>query len=415
MKRKCLAIGIILLFVGTCIVPAIAQDTEKQSLRGSWLYVGGSGPGNYTRIQDAIENASDGDTVLVFPGTYYENIIINKTGINLVGIDKATTIIDGRQIEGDVILILSNSVTIRGFTIQNSGHGRVGIAAQILWNPPSHIRDIYILNCIIRNNDLGILFNNVSDSQVGNCDIYNQTSQSITIRLLSENIIIHNCIIHHNGHEEGSVYASGCILVDGENSFNCSNITICDNDIYGLIGQGISLAKTRNVEIFKNNISGNSVNGISIGLTQNCMIHQNNIYDNSYLGIGVWAGGKVNIIENNIYNNGIGGYFDGGIFLQDCVHNIIVQGNNIESNHQYGVLLLRSIANSFINNNFINNSINAYFRDFSLVNLWKKNYWSDWVGFGPKFIKGTLGGSMVRWINIDWRPTQEPYDNPGMS
>jgi hypothetical protein len=29
MKRKCLAIGIILLFVGTCIIPAIAQNTEK--------------------------------------------------------------------------------------------------------------------------------------------------------------------------------------------------------------------------------------------------------------------------------------------------------------------------------------------------------------------------------------------------
>jgi hypothetical protein len=69
MKRKWLAVGIILLFVGTCIIPAVAQDTEKPSeptSRGSWLYVGGSGPGNYSKIQDAVDNTSDGDTVFVY-------------------------------------------------------------------------------------------------------------------------------------------------------------------------------------------------------------------------------------------------------------------------------------------------------------------------------------------------------------
>jgi len=55
---KSLVIGIILLFVGTCIIPAMAQTTEKQSSRGTWLYVGGCGPGNYTKIQDAFDNTS---------------------------------------------------------------------------------------------------------------------------------------------------------------------------------------------------------------------------------------------------------------------------------------------------------------------------------------------------------------------
>jgi hypothetical protein len=43
MIKKWLAIGVILLFLGACFIPAIAQDTEKQSSRGDWLYVGGSG------------------------------------------------------------------------------------------------------------------------------------------------------------------------------------------------------------------------------------------------------------------------------------------------------------------------------------------------------------------------------------
>jgi hypothetical protein len=63
MKRKGLSVGIILLFVGTCIIPAIAQDIQKPSVptsRENWLYVGGSEPGNYSRITDAVNDASDG-------------------------------------------------------------------------------------------------------------------------------------------------------------------------------------------------------------------------------------------------------------------------------------------------------------------------------------------------------------------
>jgi len=49
LSSKWLAVGIILLFVGTGIIPAIAQETEKslQTSRGTWLYVGGSGPGRF--------------------------------------------------------------------------------------------------------------------------------------------------------------------------------------------------------------------------------------------------------------------------------------------------------------------------------------------------------------------------------
>jgi hypothetical protein len=53
LGRKGLAIGIILLFVATGIIPSMAQKIEKPSLtslRGNWLYVGGSGSGNYSKI-----------------------------------------------------------------------------------------------------------------------------------------------------------------------------------------------------------------------------------------------------------------------------------------------------------------------------------------------------------------------------
>ena len=120
MKRKCLAVGIILLFVGTCIIPAIAQDTEKPlpTSRGNWLYVGGSGPGNYTRIQDAIDNASNGDTVFVYDDSspYYETVQTSRS-INLIGENTNTTTINDTDIYAPVLKIVKDNVLVTGFTI----------------------------------------------------------------------------------------------------------------------------------------------------------------------------------------------------------------------------------------------------------------------------------------------------------
>jgi hypothetical protein len=57
-------------------------DTREQTStlgRGKTLYVGGDGDGNYTRIQDAIDNASDEDTVFVYDDSspYYENVVVH--------------------------------------------------------------------------------------------------------------------------------------------------------------------------------------------------------------------------------------------------------------------------------------------------------------------------------------------------
>jgi hypothetical protein len=121
LTRKSLVVGIILLFIGTCIIPSIAQDTEKPlpTSGGDWLYVGGNGPGNYSTIQGAINHSSDGDTVFVFSGLYYERLRVDKR-INIIGEDRNSTIIDGSRRTNDVITITSGYVLIKGFMIRNS-------------------------------------------------------------------------------------------------------------------------------------------------------------------------------------------------------------------------------------------------------------------------------------------------------
>ncbi|MHA1233096.1 MAG: hypothetical protein ACTSPQ_20920, partial [Candidatus Helarchaeota archaeon] len=112
MKRA-IVVGIIF----TIVMPAIATN-ETNSFRlnenGRVLYVGGSGPNNYTKIQDAIDNASDGDTVFVYSGIYHENIFVNKS-IDIVGEYRYKTIIMAD--ERDAINVTICDVNITRFTI----------------------------------------------------------------------------------------------------------------------------------------------------------------------------------------------------------------------------------------------------------------------------------------------------------
>ena len=78
--KKLIVVGIIILVVGMRVSSTgiNVEKTPIESCGGKTLYVGGSGPGNYTRIQDAINDSSDGDTVYVYNGTYSGHLFINK-------------------------------------------------------------------------------------------------------------------------------------------------------------------------------------------------------------------------------------------------------------------------------------------------------------------------------------------------
>ena len=107
MIRKGIALIVMLLFVGMIISPSTGIIVKNNSIYtysdGIILYVGGSGPGNYSNIKDAIDDARDGDTVFVYNDSspYCENIIIDKS-IRLVGEEKNTTVIDGKK-EGQLL------------------------------------------------------------------------------------------------------------------------------------------------------------------------------------------------------------------------------------------------------------------------------------------------------------------------
>ena len=82
------------------------------------LYVGGTGEGNYTTIQSAIDAANVDDTIFVYNGTYFEMIFVTKS-LQLLGEHMNTTVIDGAG-NSHAVIVEANWVTMSSFSVTNA-------------------------------------------------------------------------------------------------------------------------------------------------------------------------------------------------------------------------------------------------------------------------------------------------------
>jgi parallel beta-helix repeat protein len=331
--KKCMVVGIILLLIGITLIPSNGQYTEKNSLpisRGNTLYVGGSGPGNYTRIQDAIENASYGDTVFVYDDSspYHEHLVIN-TSISLIGEERGSTIIQDDYFEGPVIEVNVNA-SISELTIEEQNPEFAGI----------HVES-YSIYCtidgnIIRNCYAGITLTNYNIVQ--NNEIYNCTHGIEGFD--SFNIIRHNSI-HNN--------SLGILFYMGSHNVITQNI-----------------------------ITHNADTGIGFLYPQENLVSNNVITSNTWgiMDSGYYSGNcyKYNTVLDNSRD---------GLYLRG--ENASVIGNVIGFNGGYGIHAIEVGNNTHVfHNNFRGNSVHA--RDDGFNNCWDDgypsggNYWDDYNG-----------------------------------
>jgi parallel beta-helix repeat protein len=195
MGKKGLVCGILILFVTTSIVSALNVDSFSVSplgTTGSWLYVGGSGPSNYTSIQDAIDHASAGDTVFVYNGTYYECLFLDKT-IHLIGENRDTTIIDGEYIMS-VISLYADECTVNGFTLCHGGSIEMTGPGVLIASDFNIISDNHVIHNFINGIGLQSASNN---TLVGNTILDNEVGMYL------EGFSAGNTIYHNNFVENG--------------------------------------------------------------------------------------------------------------------------------------------------------------------------------------------------------------------
>ena len=248
IQKKILVSCAIFLFAVSAIAPGAVSISTDDKI----LYVGGSGPGNYTTIQTAINNASDSDTVFVYDDSspYNEHITIDKS-ITITGENRDTTVIDG-GVSGIIVSIDAGHVVMHGFTIRSAGGtGSIGIRI--------NSGNARISGIIVSKYDKGIdvlsEHNIISGVEITDC------SMGVSLAYTGNNNIIYGSTL--SGNNEG-------IHFDGSenNLVIYSNISDNDEDIWMESGEGnaivqnninhMTLWHSRDTQVEDNNFVGDS-------------------------------------------------------------------------------------------------------------------------------------------------------------
>jgi parallel beta-helix repeat protein len=207
-------------------------------------------PDDYASIQEAIDNALDGDTIYVKKGVYVENPVVNKS-ISLVGENRDATVIDvtaGLKVERD-------NVTITGFTIYDGWHA-ISLSAN---------------NCKISGNKITtstngiVLFGCENNSITGNIFESIGLSSAIQLNFANRNLVNNN-------------YVDSC--VEGIQIWqNSNNNTVTENTIANCQDVAINFQYSNDNTIIGNNISRSGLGTSIYGSNRNIISNNNYAYN----------------------------------------------------------------------------------------------------------------------------------------
>jgi parallel beta-helix repeat protein len=349
------------------------------------LYVGGDGPNNYSRIQDGINAANIEDIVFVYPGIYYENIVVDIS-IKLIGIEGfQNTVIDGNQ-NSIPLIVNANNCEISGFTIRNPGNNFDHISCASLRAD----------SCNFKNNNILMkkVYQAVTKAAVEVSDGSKNIISNNIISFIDENPLIERGILIRN-------YAHGT--------------EIKENNI-SKFGVGIEVdRKCNDTKILNNFIHYNSNAIIIFG--NKCNISHNEVFYNRWWGITIQDGKDSTIFKNNI--QGINDE-DSGIMIYESARKVIVKRNLVKDNGLYGIYLVNCNGMVVTENNMLNSDIYIFKHLKSILrkNIIDNNYYSNvnTNSFGWQIIHGELlifsyfeYTLEIAWKTFDKNPVEEPF------
>jgi len=233
----------------------------------------------WSNIQDGIDTAVGGDTVNVAPGTYNENVVIDKTltleganaGIPATGARGPESIINAQVADFAVFIIgAATTATFDGFTIDNYEVG--GILGGAFSPPEEDPFAVHILNNIVS----------------APSDILDEHNNCIQVGDGTTGTIIGNEVF--GAYLESPDWSGSGIIVAGSSNVLVSNNYVhdCEGGIQ-IVGYEYKGAPAEN-NIIENNILENNETGISAqGDSIDTIISSNDVLNSTDVGIGSLA------------------------------------------------------------------------------------------------------------------------------
>ena len=315
----------------------------------------------YTTIADALDAATDGDTVLVGPGTYREGPLVIDTTITLQG--EGWPVLDG-ELEHAILTVSADRVVVRGLVLRDPGR--------------SHVRDVAAImvgeigGCLIEGNRVENAFFGIYLAKSTACEVRGNTV---------------------TGNAENQTYSGNAIHV-----WSGYNIVIEDNVVTGH-RDGLYLEFAMGSELRRNVSRDNLRYGLHFMFT-NDSVFEANEFESNGAGVAVMYSKNISMIGNRFVDNwGASTY---GLLLKDINDSrvagnlferntsaVYVDGSNrtdLEQNEFIGNgyalrVLSNSMGMSVRHNNFVGNTFDVITNANRSYNSFLENYWDAYQGY----------------------------------
>jgi parallel beta-helix repeat protein len=392
MSRKghqatCMLVCLLLTISSIATVYAKPASVQGRTVR----YVGGHGPGNYTSVQAAIDNATDGDLIYIFAGVYASPLNITKS-LSLQGEDAKTTVIDGLAAKS-VLNVTSPWVDVSRLTFSNGS--LYGLYIQ--GGNGSSIKDCRFST----GGQYGIWMTNASNITIDNVTIADFSFSIVGIA--SEQAMIDNCRFSTK---------CGMNINDKSNHWIISSCTMIREFNTTSSTSGICITRSSWTNIQNCTIANYACN---IRIWQNSRYNQ---IINCLLTGSDYETGQYSLSVQSPYNTitlcTIADNGEGGIALLD-EGNLLTASTIRNNGHLVKTFgLYTNTSNTVYHNNFISNYCQAY--DNGSLSIWswnsQGNYWDDYKG--RDWNRDNIGRQpyhLCKKSNTDKYPLLCPYND----
>ena len=323
--------------VGTVIVGDVEYSAPEEKiiveLSEDVLRVGKNE--QFTKIQDAVDAAIEGDLILIENGVYNESVTVTTSYLTIRGVDRNKVIIDGEFMRENGIQIYdTDGVSVENLSVRNFSLNGV------YWNTSKGFKGSYLT--VYNNGDYGVYAFNSTDGIFDNIYASGHPDSGIYIgqcypcnSLIYDNVIEGNALGYSGTNAGGHLYLYNNIWRDnmsgivpntldselnppGRETTIIGNLVIDNNNYeaptnrFGLVAKGMGIVAPGRVGdiIEKNIVVNHDRYGIvaspmldaNLYFSQHVQIKDNIVLDSGYTDLalaGPWGPG--NCFEGNVY------------------------------------------------------------------------------------------------------------------